>query len=199
MAHWFSFRSFAQVRVFARSLPPHPCGPIPARVPSADLVDAGWLRDWAVSNESVGDALQARGDLPGALAAYRASLAVRQRLAAAAPLHIGRQRDLAVSHGLIGEVLDAWGDLAGALVAYRASLTIAERLTRTHPASADYQRDLAVSLYKLALVAEQGGCEREHRECLNRSVATFQAMTNAGMRLDASAKRVFASLKQRAL
>ena len=41
--------------------------------------------------------LRAQGDLAGALEAYRQSLAVRQRLAAADPSNAGWQRDLWVS------------------------------------------------------------------------------------------------------
>ena len=45
----------------------------------------------------MGDVLSAQGDLTAALAAYRASLEIRERLAAADPGNAGWQRDLSVS------------------------------------------------------------------------------------------------------
>ena len=102
-----------------------------------------------VSHDKVGDVLVAQGDTAGALAAYRASLAIAERLAAADPGNAGWQRDLAVSHNKVGDVLLAQGDAAGALAAYRASLAIAERLAAADPANADWQRDLAVSHSKV--------------------------------------------------
>jgi tetratricopeptide (TPR) repeat protein len=160
------------------------------------LVDADRLSEVASSNESIGDILLARGDLSGALAAYRASLVVRDELAAAALQFPERQRDLAVSHALVAEVLEAAGDLDGAVAAYRASLKVTRRLASAHPDNAQYQRDLDVSFYKLALAAEQGGCERARRECLKRAEEVFLAMKRAGMCLDAPARRVFAAIGQ---
>ena len=48
--------------------------------------------------QKIGDVLRDQGDLAGALEAYRESLAVRRRLAAADPSNAGWQRDLTVSH-----------------------------------------------------------------------------------------------------
>jgi hypothetical protein len=44
-----------------------------------------------------------QGDLPAALAAYDASLAIRKRLAEADPGNAEWQRDLIVSHGKLAE------------------------------------------------------------------------------------------------
>ena len=57
----------------------------------------------------------AQGDLSAALSAYRASLAIRERLAAADPGNAGWQRDLSVSHGKLGDVLRAGGPDRGAV------------------------------------------------------------------------------------
>ena len=75
-----------------------------------------------MSHNKVGDVLSDQGDLAGALAAYRESLAVSRRLAEADPSNAGWQRDLSVSQQKMGDVLRDQGDLAGALAAYRESL-----------------------------------------------------------------------------
>ena len=89
--------------------------------------------------------LVAQGDGPGALAAYRKSLAIREALAARDPANTQWQRDLSVSHDRIGDVLVAQGDGPGALAAYRKSLAIAEALAARDPANTEWQRDLSVS------------------------------------------------------
>ncbi len=81
----------------------------------ADPTNAGWQRDLSVSHEQVGDVLLAQGDVAGALTAYRASLTIRERLAASDPTNADWQRDLSVSHNKVGDVLLAQGDAAGAL------------------------------------------------------------------------------------
>ena len=91
-----------------------------------------------------------------ALQAFRASLAIFERLAADDPTHAGWQRDLSVSHNKIGDVLRDQGDLAGALQAYRARHAIAERLAADDPSHAGWQRDVAVSYVKLALMEGSG-------------------------------------------
>jgi hypothetical protein len=55
-----------------------------------------------VSQEKIGDVQQAQGDLAAALTSYRASLAIRGRLAQADPGNAGWQRDLSVSQEKIG-------------------------------------------------------------------------------------------------
>ena len=63
-------------------------------------------------------ALSEQGDLSVALAAFRASLDIRQRLAAADPGNATWQRDLSISHGNIGIVLSERGNLSAALEAF---------------------------------------------------------------------------------
>ena len=114
-------------------------------------------RDLSVSHERIGDVQVEQGDLAGALTSYRASLAIRDRLAKADPGNAGWQRDLSVSHNKIGDVQVEQGDLAGALTSYRASLAIAERLAKADPGNAGWQRDLSVSHERIGDVqVEQG-------------------------------------------
>ena len=54
--------------------------------------------------------LRAQGDLSGALAAYRQSLAVSERLAAADPSNAGWQRDLWVSYWRMADMLERSGE-----------------------------------------------------------------------------------------
>ena len=88
------------------------------------------------------------------LTAYRASLAIRERLAAADPSNAGWQRDLSVSQGNIGDVLRAQGRLDDALTAYRADLAIAERLAAADASNAGWQRDLLAIHAKFGLMEE---------------------------------------------
>jgi len=96
--------------------------------------------------------LLAQGDLAGALLAYRDSMTIRARLAAADPANFNWQRDLSVSHERIGDILAALGDLAGAVAAYRARHEIAARLGAADRANAEWQRDLAVSYNRMGYV-----------------------------------------------
>jgi hypothetical protein len=76
----------------------------------------------------LGDIRRQRGNLDAALASYRDSLAIADRLATSDPGNAGWQRDLSVSYNKVGDVQVAQGDLAGALKSYRDSLAIADRL-----------------------------------------------------------------------
>ena len=89
--------------------------------------------------------------------AYRAGLAIRERLAAADPSNAGWQRDLSVSQEKLGDVLSAQGRLDDALSAYRAGLAITERLAAADPSNAGWQRDLSVSQNKLGDVLSAQG------------------------------------------
>jgi len=67
-----------------------------------------------VSYNKVGDVLVAQGNLPGALASFKDSLAIRDRLAKADPNNAGWQRDVWVSYwrlasfGTISERRTRW-------------------------------------------------------------------------------------------
>jgi tetratricopeptide (TPR) repeat protein len=101
--------------------------------------------------------LAAQGKLDEALKAYRDSLAIRERLAAADPSNTEWQRDLSVSYDKIGNVLVAQGKLDEALKAYRDSFAIRERLAANDPGNTLWQRDLSVSYHKIGnVLAAQG-------------------------------------------
>ena len=109
-----------------------------------------WARDGADEQAAgawmgLGDILSINGQTVPALASFRASLAIAERLARADPGNAGWQRDLSVSHNKIGDVLVHQGDLPAALASFRASLAIAERLAQADPGNVGWQRDLSVS------------------------------------------------------
>jgi predicted negative regulator of RcsB-dependent stress response len=99
-----------------------------------------------------GDVLMAQGDGPGALAAYKASLAITEGLAKRDPANMQWQRDLSVSKDRIGNVLVRQGDGPGALAAYQAGLAIGEGLAQRDPANMLLQRDLSVSMMRIGYV-----------------------------------------------
>jgi tetratricopeptide (TPR) repeat protein len=159
------------------------------RLSASDPSNAGWQRDLSLSRESIGDVLQAQGDLAGALREYRAGLQVHERLSASDPLNAGWQRDLSGSQDRIGNVLQAQGDLAGALREYRAGLQVSERLSASDPSNAGWQRDLSVSQEKIGNVLQaQGdlaGALREYRAGLQvRERLSASDPSNAGWQRD---------------
>jgi tetratricopeptide (TPR) repeat protein len=100
---------------------------------------------------------KAQGDLARALASYRDSLAIIERLAKSEHSNAGWQLDLSVSYDRIGDVLTAQGDLAGSLRSYRDGLTIRERLAKSDPSNVGWQRALSVSYAKIGdALAAQG-------------------------------------------
>jgi hypothetical protein len=112
---------------------------------TADPGNVQAQRDLSVSHDKLGDVAVAVGDSAGAEAHYRASLEIRQRLAAADPGNAQAQRDLSVSHNKMGDVSVAQRDTAAAEQHYRAGLEIAERLAAADPGNAQLQRNLSIS------------------------------------------------------
>ena len=140
-----------------------------------------------------GSAAEAYGDLEEAGTAYRASLAIFERLAAADPSNAGWQRELSVSQDRVGNVLSAQGGLDDALSAYRAGLAIRERLAAADPSNAGWQRDLSVSQNKLGdVLAAQGqldgALERLSPGWQFRGLAAADP-SNAGWQRDLSVSR----------
>jgi hypothetical protein len=86
--------------------------------------------------------LQAQGDLPGALAAYRGGLAIRKALAAKDPGNTDWQHDLLVSYTKIGLVASEQNDLAGALDAFTQAEKIALQVKAANLTAATSTRDL---------------------------------------------------------
>ena len=111
------------------------------------------------------------GETTSAIEAFRAGMAIRERLARQDPDNTQWQRDLSISHERIGDVQVAQGDLPGALQAFRAGMAISERLARLDSRNAGWQRDVLVSLTKLAGVAAAAGDRAEAIAQAERAVA----------------------------
>lgn len=108
------------------------------------------------------------GALIGALAAYRASLAIAEELAARDASDTTWRRDLLVVRVKIGNVLAEQGDRAGALTAYREALAIGERLVAQDPSNATWQRDLSIACGRVGEVLRaeedlEGACRSFRR------------------------------------
>ncbi|MDX1996785.1 MAG: restriction endonuclease [Thermoanaerobaculia bacterium] len=161
------------------------------RLPQDRASESSWRRERSVVFDRLGDVLRAQGDLVGALAAFRESLAISQALAAADPSNAGWQRDLSVSHERLGDVLLDQGDLVGALAAFRECLAIFQALAAADPSNAGWQRDLSVSHERLGdVLLDQGdlvGALAAFRESLARRQALAAAdPSNAGWQRDLS-------------
>ena len=113
------------------------------RLLQRDPANTQWQRDLSISHERIGNVLVAQGDCAGALAAYQASLAIREALAKRDPANKQWQGYLAGSHHRIGAVLLEQGNGAGALSAYQAGLAISEALAKRDPTNTEWQRDLS--------------------------------------------------------
>ncbi len=136
-------------------------------------------REQGVLRNRQADLALLRGDLAGAGQAYRAALAVRERLARADPSNAQWQRDLSVSQDNIGQVLRAQGDLAGAEQAYRAALAVRERLAKADPSNAQWQRDLSVSQNNIGEVLSAQGDLARAEQAYRAALAVAERLATA--------------------
>jgi tetratricopeptide (TPR) repeat protein len=113
------------------------------RPPSRDR-QAQW--NLAKTLRNIGDVLQSKRDLIGALDVYHQSLAITEILMVTDPSDERARRSVGNSYLRIGEVLDATGDIAGALAVNRAALVIAEQVVARAPAR---KRELLVAQVKV--------------------------------------------------
>ncbi|KXV06425.1 hypothetical protein CR51_11940 [Caballeronia megalochromosomata] len=150
-----------------------------------------WVHQHSILIIDQGDVLRDQGDLAGALAAYRKSLALSERLAAVDPSNAGWQRDLSVSQHKLGDVLRDQGDLTGALAAYRESLALRKRLAAADPSNADLQGDLSVSHNNVGDVLRDQGDSSGALAAYRESMALTERLavadpSNAGWQRDLS-------------
>ena len=112
--------------------------------------DLSLQRELGAAYERVGDVqggfrASNLGDIPGSIASYRKSLAIRQAVVAADPKNIAAERELITSHGKLSDALTATGDSAGSLDQLRQLLPIAERLSASDPKNLADRRNLALA------------------------------------------------------
>jgi tetratricopeptide (TPR) repeat protein len=125
----------------------------------------------------LGQALQQRGNLAGALAEYQACKGILGDLSALDPANTDWQRDLSVSHGNVGKVYQAQGRLTEALAEYQACKRILEDLTALDPARTDWERDLSVSHNNVGSVYQAQGRITEALAEYQASKRTRESLT----------------------
>jgi tetratricopeptide (TPR) repeat protein len=91
----------------------------------------------------LGDVLVLQGNLPEALTAYKASLAIDDKLAKADPSNAEWQSDLAASHGRLGQLLVRMGSRAEALEMFHKGRAIVVPLVTAAPDHAQFKASLA--------------------------------------------------------
>lgn len=105
-------------------------------------------RELAAAYKAVGDIqgnsyYQNLGDTTGALASYRKSFAIRERLARENPANAEIQKELAQTFESFGDVIWDTGDLNATLDSFNKAAKIYENLTSADPASVDDKLYLA--------------------------------------------------------
>jgi len=137
-----------------------------------------WQADLATSHHRIGRAHHVAGGYPQALRAYRAGLAIRERLAATDPGNSEWQSLVAECHSAIGDTLFKVGNKAGALESYRKGVAIGERLVADHPGDPRWQAKLSTSFLEVATVLP----DHQHAEklkTLRESVRVLEKATLA--------------------
>jgi tetratricopeptide (TPR) repeat protein len=142
-----------------------------------------------VSHERIGDVLRAQGNLPGALDSYRASLAIRERLAKADPGNAGWQRDLAISNERIGDIDADQGRTVEAIAAFERALAAYKTLLDRHPHDIQSRVFSVVPLWRLGSLKG-----REGRAELEAALAILEPLAAAD-RLDANRRGWIAQIK----
>jgi tetratricopeptide (TPR) repeat protein len=122
----------------------------------------------------IGDGLKAQGNLAGALDAYKAALAIRERLAKSDPSNARCKGCLAILQNKIGDLLQAQGNLADALDAYKVALAIFERLATSDPSNAGWQGDLATLQNDIGDVLQAQGNLAGALEAYKVALAIFE-------------------------
>ena len=110
--------------------------------------DLSLQRELGAAYEKVGDVQGGfrssnLGDVPGSIASYRKSLAIRQAVVVADPENVAAERELITSHGKLSDALMGAGDTAGSLDQLNQLLPIAERLSAADPKNLADRRNLA--------------------------------------------------------
>jgi len=175
---------------------------------AANPRDSTARRDLAAALHGLADRLVARGELDGALAAYRESLEISRCLRAsqkevsavvakmgdalvmksAIAVYVAGN-DTAWSLGSAGDVFAVHGDRPTALALYRKALTELRAQAAREPDNAALQRDIAWRLRAvgdaLAAQDEREGALAAHREALTiRRALAAREPNNAGASLD---------------
>ena len=157
-----------------------------------DAKEAARQRDVAWTLRTVGNTLEAQGDVAAALALYREGLDVRRKLAEHEPENPDLLLDITFSLAGIAQALVVSGDLAGAQANLSEALTIRRALAARDPANPRRRLDLSWSLMGIADILERKGDPAGALEALRESLAIRRALlaaeqSNDGLRCDVAA------------
>lgn len=125
----------------------------------------------------IGEVLEDRGDLDGALTEYRLQLAAAERRVELDPAS-SAQRDLAMAHNHLGGIAAARGDLVGARASYQRSLDIRTALLAAEPNKARWRRDLAICQERMGDVLERSGDAKGALELFESMLATRRSLAD---------------------
>jgi non-specific serine/threonine protein kinase/serine/threonine-protein kinase len=136
-------------------------------------------QSWAISLIKAGDVLGHpsfinSGDTAGALARYRASLAIWEAQQKVDPSNTRVRRFVALVHERLGAMLGLTNDHAGALQHFRLSLAIRQKLAEDSPNDIDVLRDVAIAHEKIGDALTQNGDLAGALESRSRSLALFE-------------------------
>ena len=123
---------------------------------------------------------RAQGNLPDALAAYKASLAIRERLAKADPGNAGWQRDVAVSNERLGDIYSRQENTMEARQAFECALGAYEALITRNPGDVPSKLFSVIPRWRLSRLDPENA--RRHLEA---ALAILKPLAAAN-RLDAN-------------
>lgn len=126
----------------AQSLSRQSCDP--AALVGAYPDNSEWQHDLAVAEEKIGDVQQAQGDVAAAIASYQASLAIRNRLAAAGGNNSQWELERVSTYGKLATVYLKAGDKPKVLDALRQGQAIIARLAKLSPDNAALKKTVAL-------------------------------------------------------
>jgi len=90
----------------------------------------------------LGDVLQTKGQLDEAMAAFRESLAIDQRLASIDPSNTGWQHNLAIAYYKLGQAYQGMENEENAQSSYRSAVEAMERAVAMSPGNVGWKQDL---------------------------------------------------------
>jgi tetratricopeptide (TPR) repeat protein len=131
-----------------------------------------------------------QGNLPEALAAYKASLTIIDRLAKADPGNAGWQRDLAISDERLGDIYARQGERQEAIAAFERALAAYNELVRRNPGDAQSRVFSVVPLWRLGVLKGKQG-----RKDLEAALAVLKPLAAAN-RLDANRRGWITQIEQ---
>ena len=141
--------------------------------------DESLQHEVAIAYERVGDVqggLDAAnlGNTTGAIEAYRAALAIREKLGGASVRDLTWGEELAHLYSQLSSVLGATGDAAGKLEYSHKALALREKIFANHPTSLPARRQLAIAYFDIAgtmIDAQNWTAARDYRQ---KALAIFE-------------------------